>query len=95
MCLIWDLQENISKQVRKTDYPSAGFAGHRVVDFGDLSIDISLEVQSKTYNYILHLIDYIAHGPKFPKKNRNHHEILKNLTNPGSLTRSQFEKRGL
>ena len=41
-------QENIYKQVEKTDYPSAGFAGRGVVGFGDLSIDIFLEVQIKT-----------------------------------------------
>ena len=44
-----DLQENIYKKVKKTDYPSAGFAGRPVVGFGDLSIDIFLEVQNKTY----------------------------------------------
>ena len=39
-----DLQENIYKQVEKTDYLSAG-----EVRFGDLSIDIFLEVQNTTY----------------------------------------------
>ena len=50
-----DLQESIYKQVEKTDYVSAG-----VVGFGNLSIDIFLEVQNGTYSQILYLIDYIA-----------------------------------
>ena len=45
--MILDLQENIYKQVRKTYYMSAGFAGRHVVDLGDLSIDVFLEVQNK------------------------------------------------
>ena len=45
ICFILDLQENIYKQVEKTDYPSAGEVG-----FGDLSIDIFLEVQNQTYS---------------------------------------------
>ena len=57
-----DLQENIYKQIKKTYYMSAGFAGRHVVGFGDLSIDISLEVQNKRYSQILYLIDYIAYG---------------------------------
>ena len=52
-----DLQENTYKQVKKTCYMSAGF-----VDFGDLNIDISLEVQDKTYSQISYLINYIAYG---------------------------------
>ena len=44
---ILDLQEHIYRKVEKTDYPSAGFAGRRTVDFGDLSIDIVLELQNK------------------------------------------------
>ena len=44
---ILDLQENIYKKVKKTYYMSAGFAGRHVVGFGDLSIDIFLEVQNK------------------------------------------------
>ena len=47
---ILDLQENIYKKVKKTYYRSAGFAGRHVVDFGDLNIDIFLEVQDKKYN---------------------------------------------
>ena len=41
---------------------SAGFAGRHVVGFGDLSIDVFLEVQDKRYSEILYLIDYIAYG---------------------------------
>ena len=44
LSLILDLQENIYKQVEKIDYPSAGFAGRRIVDTGDLSIDIFLKL---------------------------------------------------
>ena len=47
--LILDLQENIYRKVEKIDYPSAGFAGIRIMDFGDLSIDIFLEVQNQKY----------------------------------------------
>ena len=47
---ILDLQENIYKKVRETYYMSAGFAGQHVVDFGDLNIDIFLEVQDKKYS---------------------------------------------
>ena len=47
---ILDLQENIYKKVKKTYYMSAGFAGQHVVDFGDLNIDIFLEVQDKKYS---------------------------------------------
>ena len=43
---ILDLQENIYKQVPM----SAGFAGRHVVDVGNLSINIFLEVQDKTIN---------------------------------------------
>ena len=57
-----DLQENIYKKVKKTYYVSAGFAGQHVVDFGDLNIDIFLEVQDKKYSQRLYLIDYIAYG---------------------------------
>ena len=42
---------------------SAGEAGRHVVDFGDLNIDISLEVQDTKYSQILYLIGYIAYGP--------------------------------
>ena len=45
-----DLQENIYKQVKKTHYMSACFAGQHVVGFEDLSIDIFLEVQDKKYS---------------------------------------------
>ena len=48
--LILDLQENIYKKVKKTYYMSAGFAGRHVVGFGDLNIDIFLEVQDKKYS---------------------------------------------
>ena len=47
---ILDLQENIYKQVKKTYYMSAGFAGRHVVNFGDLIIDVFLEVQNKRYS---------------------------------------------
>ncbi len=63
--MILDLQENIYKEVEKMDYPSAGFAGRRIVDFKDLSIDISLEIQNQKYSQILYLIEYIAHGVQF------------------------------
>ena len=36
----------IYKQVKKSYYMSAGFAGRHVVGFEDLSIDIFLEVQN-------------------------------------------------
>ena len=45
-----ELQENIYNIVKKTYYMSAGFAGQHVVDFGDLNIDIFLEVQDKQYS---------------------------------------------
>ena len=45
---VLNLQENIYKKVKKTYYMSAGFGGRHVVDFGDLDIDIFLEVQDKT-----------------------------------------------
>ena len=45
-----DLQENIYKQIKKTYYMSAGFAGSHVVEFEDLSIDVFLVVQNKTYS---------------------------------------------
>ena len=41
---------------------SAGFAGRHAVGFGDLSIDVFLEVHNKSYSQILHLIYYIAYG---------------------------------
>ena len=37
----------------------------RIMDFWDLSIDISLEVQNQTYNQISYLFDYIAPGSQF------------------------------
>ena len=37
-------------------------AGRHIVEFGDLNIDIFLEVQDKKYSYILYLINYIAYG---------------------------------
>ena len=60
--MIVDLQEFFYKKVGKTDYPLAGFAGQRVVGFGDLSIDIFLEVHNQTYSSILYLIEYNVHG---------------------------------
>ena len=47
---ILDLQENIYTKVKKTYYMSAGFAGRHVVGFGDLSIDVFLEVQDNKYS---------------------------------------------
>ena len=45
-----DLQDNILEQVKKTYYyTSDGFAGQHVVGFGDLSIDVFLDVQSTKY----------------------------------------------
>ena len=63
--LILDLQENMYRNVQKTDYPSAGFAGRRIVGFGDLSIDIFVEVQNERYSRILYLIDYLVPGLHF------------------------------
>ena len=60
-----DLQENIYKKVKKTYYMSAGFAGQHVVGFGDLNIDIFLEVQNRRYSQILYLIDYVVPGLHF------------------------------
>ena len=45
-----DLQEHIYKKIKKTYYMSAGFAGRHVLGFGDLSIDVFLEVQNQKYN---------------------------------------------
>ena len=56
-----NLQENIYKTVNNTYYISAGFAGRHVVAFGDLSIDVFLEVQNEKYSQVLYLIDYIAY----------------------------------
>ena len=44
-----DLQEHIYKQVKKTNYMSAGSAARQVVGFEDLNIAICLEVQDKKY----------------------------------------------
>ena len=60
-----DLQENIYKQVKKTYYIMAGFAGQHVVSVEDLNIDIFLEVQNKKYSQILYLIDYVVPGFHF------------------------------
>ena len=65
LSFILDLQEDIYKQVKKTYYMSAGFAGRHLVGFGDLNIDIFLEVQDKKYSQILHLIDYVVPGLHF------------------------------
>ena len=48
-----ELQENIYKKVEKIDYPSASFTGRRIVGFGDLSIDIFLELRSHFGSRIL------------------------------------------
>ena len=66
-----DLQENVYKKVRKTDYLLAGFAGQQVVGLGDLSIDIFLEVHNQKYSQILYLIEYNAHGVHFCSKINN------------------------
>ena len=42
--MILDLQENIYNKIEKTEYPSAGEAGWRIVGFGDWT-DMFLEVQ--------------------------------------------------
>ena len=47
MIFILDLQENIYKKVKTTYYMSTGVAGRHVVNFGDLNIDMFLEVQDK------------------------------------------------
>ena len=54
-------------------------AGQRIVYFWYLDIDMFLEVQNIKYSQILYLIDYIAHGPKFPHKFRNSPKSAKNL----------------
>ena len=43
-------EKNIYRKVEKIHYPSAGFAGRRIVDFKDCSIDIFLEIQNQTYS---------------------------------------------
>ena len=48
--LILDLQENICRKVKRIDYLSTCFAGRRMMNLWDLSIDISLEVQNQKYN---------------------------------------------
>ena len=47
----------------------------KVVGSEDLSIDMFLEDPNKTYSSIMHLIDYIAYGPKFLHTNQNPPEI--------------------
>ena len=64
-CIIKLYGRNIYRKVENIDYPSAGFAGRRIMDFWDLSIDMSLEVQNQKYNWILYLLDYIAPGLQF------------------------------
>ena len=46
-----DLQENIYKKVKKTYYMSAGFVGRHVVVWGNLNIEIFMELKNikKTY----------------------------------------------
>ena len=77
--MILDLQEHIYRKVEKIDYPSAGFAGGRIVDFWDLSIDISLEVQKQKSNQMLYLLGYIAPGPQFYYKSEFSPNITQNL----------------
>ena len=60
---------------KKTCYMSAGFAGRHVVGFGDLSIDVVLEVQKKRYSQILYLIKNIAYGLHLWYKIKNLNEI--------------------
>ena len=67
----------------------AGSDGQHVVGFGDLNIDIFLEVQNKRYSQILYLIDYVAPGLHFWKNNSISMEISQNQKNPGSLTSTQ------
>ena len=62
---ISDLQSHIYETVKKSYYMSAGFAGRHVVDFGDLNIDILLQVQDKKYSQMLYLIDYVVPGLHF------------------------------
>ena len=57
-----DLQENTYRKIKKTYYMSAGFAGQHVVGFGDLSIEVFVEVHNQKYRQILYLIDCIAYG---------------------------------
>ena len=65
MSFILDLQENIYKKNKITYYIVAGFASQHVVSFGDLNIDMFLEVQNKRYSQILYLIDYVVPGFHF------------------------------
>ena len=59
---ILDLQESIYKQIKNTYYMSASFAGRHVAGFGDLSIDVFLEVPNQRYSEILYPTDYIVYG---------------------------------
>ena len=49
---------------RKTSIKSHEYLLHvgRVEDFGDLRIDVYLDVQGKGHSQILYLIDYIVYG---------------------------------
>ena len=47
---ILDIQDNFYEEVKKTYYMSAGFASQHVVDFGDVNIDMFLEVQDQQYS---------------------------------------------
>ena len=38
------------------------FTGRHVTGFGDLRIDMTLEVQNKTYIQIVYIINYIVYG---------------------------------
>ena len=53
----------LSKDCAKEPRSSRGSTG--IMDFWDLSIDISLEVQNQKCNQLLYLLDYIAPGPQF------------------------------
>ena len=56
-----EFQENSYERVEKTNYMWAGVAGQHVVGFGDVSIDLFLEVPNEGYCQILYLTYYIAY----------------------------------
>ena len=51
----------------------------QIVEFLYFFTGIFLKVQNIKYSQILYLIDYIAHGPKFPHKSRNSPKSAKKL----------------
>ena len=63
-----DLQENIYGKVEKIDYPSAGFAGRRIVDFKDLRIDI-FEGRDPCY------VHYISMSGLGGQNNQMYHDL--------------------